>query len=359
MSEGLSSTPEGAIETLNKKQEADLAKPLTESGIIISNENTKEIDQESVGLIEKLHEFPVMLIEKAGKKSLSDIKAKAPDKDICFCDGYIEGTENWERDGAGFKRENVLVIDHHMPLEEMSRNISTTNLVINYVKKHGPVGKDVVTMISHTDCDSILSVAIMRGILKPKEEYGTSAIAADHTGEPNAIGDLLQSLEIDEQGKDLRDIEFSLRNLELLLQGKELEPRAKNLLQLRYKDREKALQIVEEKFESTDSGKTFYAEVDKKIDGGLLPAIIPSAHIIILFCPMYDKNTGEKLKEKEAKIRLGLRAPSGIDLRKIMELVDKKFGGRWDAGSNGRNGGTILDVETYAQMIDKIYGGCI
>lgn len=332
-------------------------------GDLINAQNIQtEVEGEESGkIIEKLHELPIMLIEKEGKKTFEDIQAKAPGKDICFCDGYIEGTESWERDGVGFKRENVLGIDHHMDLPEMSRNISTTNLAIKYVKKNGPVDKDSVVMITHTDCDSILSSAIMRGIIEPREEYGVAAIAADHTGEANPIGDLLQALETemreDEQGEirevEIRDIEFSLRNLELLLHGKELEPRAKAILETRYQKRENVLKLIESGMKTTESGKINYFDLDQKTDAGLFPAFMPSAHIALIFNPYKDKKDG--LRKTEAKVRLGLGAPDGTDLRRIMENVDEKWGGRWDAGSNNRNGGDVKDKEVYAQKLEQVY----
>jgi len=48
------------------------------------------------------------------------------------------------------------------------------------------------------------------------------------------------------------------------------------------------------------------------------------------------------------KIRLGQAAPAGLmlDKRKI-QVFDPNYGGRWNAGSNGRGGGTSLDPRTY------------
>lgn len=336
-----------------------------------------ETQTEELSIIEKLHQLPIILIEKEAEKTFEELQAKAPGKDICFCDGYIKNIEDgyvenrqyepvekkWQWDGIGFKRDNVLVIDHHMALEEMRRNVSTTNFAIDYVLKYGPVDKDTVVMITHTDCDSILSSAIMRGILPPNEEFGIAAVAADHTGEPNKIGDLIQALEQDEKGQDQRDMEFSFRNLEHLLRGEELEPRAKELLEQRYKNREKVLRIIEEGMQTTESGNVFFTNLEKKIDGGLFPPIIPSAALILLYCPLYDKTTGERAPGYEAKVRLGLNVPNGTDLVEIMKNVDQIWGGRWDAGSNNRGKnidgnlirGTQLNIEEYAKKLDQSY----
>jgi len=67
----------------------------------------------------------------------------------------------------------------------------------------------------------------------------------------------------------------------------------------------------------------------------------------------------------EAKVRLGVSARPGVELNRksgkdkddiaFVKAFDEKWGGRWDAGSNGRKGGTLLDVETYATKLDEAY----
>lgn len=256
---------------------------------VVSGVSKPEEDQvDKKDLVEILKEKPIMLIPKEHQFTIESVKALAPNQSILLCDAYIKGVEDAERVSTGFIKEGILSIDHHMPIEEMNRQISSTNLAIDYVREKGPVPDETVTIINHTDCDSILSSAIMRGILEPKDEFGEAAIATDHTGEPNRIGDLLQSIE------DKRDIEFSLRNLQLLLEGKPFESEAEECLQKRLRDRERARDIVEKDFTANSSGEIYYASLDKKIDSGLLPAFVPKVKIIVIFNPMVNKETKEK-----------------------------------------------------------------
>ena len=68
----------------------------------------------------------------------------------------------------------------------MYRFVSSANLAVEWVRaRHGPRPGDLV-VITHTDCDSVLSSGIVSGRLEPKPEYEAAAIAADHTGERTA-----------------------------------------------------------------------------------------------------------------------------------------------------------------------------
>jgi hypothetical protein len=186
----------------------------------------------------------------------------------------------------------------------------------------------------------------MRGIIPPDEKYGDAAVAADHTGESNPIADLLQAL------SDLRDIAFSLRNLQLLTEGQEIEPRAKELVNEREENRERAKEVAEHEIKVSESGNIYYIKLDKKIEGEMMPSLLPNARIIVLMSPLKNKGTGKI--SLETKARLGLVAPEGTILKKIMQKVDPKWNGRWNAGSNKRNGGQDinLDIDRFIQALD-------
>src|SRR3989338_4798283 len=137
---------------------------------------------------------------------------------LCICDFYLQGCENGTRDTKAIWFDNIINIDHHAPLADFEHFISSGNIAIEYVKRYGPTQLPIV--INHTDCDSVLSSAIMAGRLPPEAQYGEAVIAADHTGEENKIADLLQSL------TDLRDFEYSLKMLDNLENGRGLEAKA-------------------------------------------------------------------------------------------------------------------------------------
>jgi hypothetical protein len=52
------------------------------------------------------------------------------------------------------------------------------------------------------------------------------------------------------------------------------------------------------------------------------------------------------------KLRLGLAAPPGLTLQRLgVQAFDPRYGGRWNAGSNKRGGGTDIPPERYAQLV--------
>ena len=316
-------------------------------------EISKEFD---LNLVEKLKENPVELIEEKSKITPEELKKRFPNKKILACDFCVVGIEKGKENEGGFENFDILNIDHHTPAKRMEKMISSTNLATEYVKKHGPISKDYVTAINHTDTDSILSSAIMRGILEPKEEFSMAAIASDHTGEKNEIGDLLQALQAE------RNMEFSLRNLQLLLENKPLEQKAQELLERRLKDRDRAKEIIESgKFKK--EGKVSYAILEEKIDGGLLPALLPDAKVILLASPLKANPS-----KWEIKLRLGKNIPEGfiLDKKLLSQKLDSNYGGRWNAGSNKRSidgietrGGTDMTPEKYAKKLDELIIGAV
>jgi hypothetical protein len=285
-----------------------------------------------------LAERPITLLKESSIVTREELETLFPNKHIIACDFPVEGIEeNGEEILGGYKIGNITNIDHHALTDRMAKHISSTTLAIEYVKNNQLKQGDVV-VIHHTDCDSVLSSVIMRGILSPDSKFNDAAIAADHTGQENMIADLLQSI------SDKRDLEFSLKNLELLLDNKDLEPEAKRLLQTRYDDRIRAKKLVESG-EFKSYGDVYFVKIDERIDGELMPALIPNAAVILLAIPM--KNNSSKL---EIKVRLGFKAQKGFYIQQ-QNLPD--FGGRWNAGSTKRSGGTLLSVEDYARIVKE------
>lgn len=224
----------------------------------------------------------------------------------------------------------------------MKQFVSSTNLAIDHVNEFGVYPKDTQVVINHTDCDSILSSLILTGVLPPDKKFSDAAIAADHTGEENEITDLLMAIEHD------RDIRFSVRNLQLYLDGLKIEQRAQELLEKRIKDREKIKKLVEDGKFGFTKNDVAYVTLDKKVDGGLVPALLPDAKAIVLASKMPEGP--KRKKEWLIKVRSGLQVPKGFSLVEV-QLPD--FGDRWNAGSTKRHGGTNLNAEQYAEVVDQ------
>lgn len=310
---------------------------------------------ENSDLVEQLKEKPIEFYEKKSEVTKEELLEAFPGKKIVAVDFYIKGIEKDVENEGGFQDENFVNIDHHAPIERMIKQISSTNLAMEYVKKHGIISNDpnTIVVINHADCDSVLASAILRGILPPEEKFGEAAIAADHTGKENKIADLLQSFDAAEK----RDLEFSLRNLQLLLEGKSIEKEAQELLANRYEDRKRAERVVNDgKFHST--GQISWTKLDKKISGELLPALLPDAKIIMLASPLKSDPS-----RWEIKLRLGMKALDGLSLKTLMKNqdFDPVYGGRWNAGANNRPdpkrklpSGTTLSPEEYAKKLDEL-----
>jgi hypothetical protein len=291
---------------------------------------------------EKLKENPIYLVREKKENTLEELKEKYSGK-IAVLDLYIKDIEKrGQWDGNVLRFADIVGIDHHASIKEFSKNISSTNLAIEWVKKRGVLDKDYSIVINHTDCDSVLSSLIVRGILSPDDIFGEAAIAADHTGKENEIADLLQALE------DSRNLEFSTRNLQLLLEGKDLELEAKKLLEKININRKKAREIVE-KGEMLDLGGISYVQLSTKVESSYFPALLPDAQVVLVYCPLEKKQD-----HMEAKIRLGLAAPAGMTLDDLeINDIDPNFGYRWNAGSNRRAGGTQLNIEEYARLLNE------
>lgn len=260
--------------------------------------------------------------------------------DICACDFYVEGIESATAVVGGYQRGRILNVDHHAPTREMARRISSTNLAIQRAAQLRPSGGLVV--INHTDCDSVLSAGIMSGRLEPLPEFGSAAIAADHTGEANAIGDLLQGL------ASLRDYEGSLEHLQRLLSKGPMRPEAQLGIDHRRRKRELASEAVHSARVVVE-GPLAFGVLEQPIDSVFFPALLPTAGVILVMSPVPGVP-----HRWNANIRLGPAAPAGFTLHSLCwASVDPGYAGRWNAGSNGRAGGTNVPPAEYANRFRR------
>lgn len=265
----------------------------------------------------------IYLISKQPKNSVGEIKNLFPGKNICVCDFYLEKSENAKilPEGANIC-DDVLSIDHHAPIEAFMDFVTSTSFACRYVLAHNHLSADWFIVINHVDTDSLLSATIMSGILSPDDMYVSAAIAADHTGAESVIGDVLQSLE------DENDLELSMGIL-LKLVNKRLEVR-KNLARLK------------DTFQTR--GDVVFCEIDKKIDAGLLPSIFPDKKMVAVAWPM----TGESQGRWGIKVRLC----SSVERISLNSLGLPNTGGRWNAISTTRDGGTTLRLIDYVKLLD-------
>jgi hypothetical protein len=296
--------------------------------------NQENIDQ--IGLVEAFRTRPIAFFEEFSGITVEELEARFPgDYPIVACDFGIYGVETGEEIPGGYRSGRVLSIDHHAPTARMAHRISSTTLAIEQVR-NGGFPKDGKVVIHHTDCDSLLSALIASGFLPPEDRFNDAAIAADHSGEPNDIADLLQPLQ------RLRDIEYSLRNLDFLLRGEPVEAGAHELMLGRLAQRELVATLVEEgAFQST--GSVYYASFLDRHDSVFFPSLLPDAAVILVGSPMKDDPTKTVIK-----IRLGLKAPDGFMIN-TLGLPD--FGGRWNAGNTKRHGGTAIPIAEYAEIV--------
>ena len=258
---------------------------------------------------------------------------------IIACDFYIDGAEKGNEITGGYEIDGITNIDHHAPTSRMMRHVSSTNLAIEHMQREGPAPHNSLVIISHTDCDSVLSSAIMSGDLTPDARFGEAAIAADHTGAPDGIADVLQSLE------ERRDLYFSLRNLRKLLEGEPLDRIAQPFYAKRLRKREAAAEAIAASKIRVESSLAF-GVLEEKLDGEFFPAKLPNAAVILIMTPRSDPGRWD------AKMRLCLNAPTGAGLQNLdTARFDPAFAGRWNAGSNSRNGGTGIEPEVYARHV--------
>lgn len=310
-------------------------------------------------LVENFERNPVLFLGEKSVVSFEEVdeKRREAGADLLYvCDFAIDGIEEFEKDDYFFQREKVINIDHHSASPNYKRHISSANLAIEYIKNHPDFLADAKALTHHTDCDSVLSTALMAGIIQPEEKFGVAAIAADHTGEANDIADLLQALKDGPNGEggDKSSSEdnrskylYSLEQLQNLLTGKELDPRAKELYEKRLQERKMLQEMItsgQVKYAGNNQEVAYIETGADKFDATLLAGLLPNTKVIF---------TARQNEEGKTIIgvRMGLAMEEGSDLRDIMRGINEPFGGRWNAGSNKRKGGSDSSARQIAQKI--------
>jgi len=253
------------------------------------------------------------------------------------CDAYVASIHTFGTlTPWGWVHGDSENIDHHAPHAAFETTISSANLALQRVEAHGAVAADVPVRITHTDCDSILSAGIVSGVLPADPLFGEAAIAADHTGAAHPIADLLQAIE------NTRSLEVSFSALEAYLAGRSLPEPADRALAARLARREAAATAVRDGRFSMEAGIA-YADFDTAMEGEFFPALIAGARLIVTSGPHPDFPD-----RRQIRVRLGRGARSGDTLHALgLTAFDTAYGGRWNAGSNRRGGGTTLPAAAW------------
>ena len=154
------------------------------------------------------------------------------------------------------------------------------------------------------------------------------------------MADLLQALD------KARDIELSFDALARLEAGLPQSDVVQEKLAERRGKRLAAAEMVRSG-KVAMHGEFAVGEFAEAIDGELFAPLLPDAVIIMLSSPLT-----ENTERREVKLRLGRAAPTGLSIHALgIRAFDPAYGGRWNGGSNKREGGTSLAVEEYVARL--------
>ena len=290
--------------------------------------------------------LPIRLIENLQVHRAEDVLALTDAGEILAADFRIEGIhESGTGVPWGWQLGRLVNVDHHAPVPAMEREVSSAVLALDYATLHG-IPDDATVVISHTDCDSVLTAGILSGRLPPERRWGDAAVSADHTGAEDPFADLLQPLD------DLRDWALSLESLERLLSGEPLDPAVARLAEGRRAQRGYlAAQVAAGRF--TTEGPLAWSTFDREVDSELVAPLLPDAQVVLCIHP-HLRLPGRWI----ARTRLGRGAPPGLSLQRLgIEDFDPAWGGRWNAGNNKRGGGTAIAPARYAGLLLGRLGG--
>jgi hypothetical protein len=229
----------------------------------------------------------------------------------------------------------------------MEQEITSTMLAAQYLNEGGEVDPGGHVVIHHTDCDSMLSSAMMLGMLPPDPDLVYASVCADHTGVAHRVADLLQALDDGRGGtRTPEQYATSLRNLRAVLDGGSLEDDAVAALARRERCRAAAKALVDSgAFEIDGERLVAFAVSDGSIDSAFFPVLLPDVAVIMV---AHRRDDGRWT----VKLRLGGSRVAGLTLHTLRVTDwDPRFGGRWNAGSNGRGAGTSMDPRAYAERL--------
>lgn len=304
---------------------------------------TSDLAEIGFKLQRRIAHHNITLLPLSQKVTVADLRTHFPTGQIFACDFYVQDIEkmgNVTPYGITLPGEHIENIDHHAPIPEMCRPLSSGNLAQIRVAQKGIAAKVDHIAINHTDCDSVISAATIRGLIPIDPVFANAVLDADHYGTENPISDLLQALDPE------RNLELSLTELSKLLQGQDLSPEAEKIYQRRLRGRLETKEALKSGVAVKQLGPLTVVEITKAMRNEFMPALLPEAMVILTF------EKGATPDTRVMRLRLGKNAPAGLTLSTInMDAVDPLYGGRWNAGSNKRGGGTKLSVDEYRDRV--------
>ena len=282
--------------------------------------------------------------------SVAELDELCPgERTIHACDFYVTGAEAGQPEPGGLRLGRILNVDHHAPVAHMEAEITSTTLAARHLEAGGKADPESCVVIHHTDCDSMLSSAMLLGIVPPDPDLVNASVCADHTGAAHPVADLLQALDDGRRGTRTREQYLtSLRNLRALLDRTPLDDDAVAALDRREQRRAAAMALVDARSFHVDAEQhVAFAVSDASIDSAFFTALVPNAAVIMV-AHRRDESRWT------VKLRLGERRIAGVNLHTLRVTEwDPRFGGRWNAGSNGRGGGTSLEPPEYVERLRK------
>lgn len=291
-----------------------------------------------------LGDIGITVLPKTAHVTIAQLREKFPTGPVVVCDCYIDGIEVGTEHVWGYEKDAIINIDHHAPRPIMCRNISAGVQSSIYVEDFGVVPLEVPVVVNHTDCDSVISSAIARGIIPPHTEFQRAVVCADHTGEPSRIAEVLQALE------PAQDLGLSLQTLACLLQNQPLPPRAQAFVDQSQREAQLAIDAFMRGDYDIRDGVALL-RTGQQVESSFVVPLFPDAAIVMNTYPR--KNTGPNGEALvDVKVRLGQKIPDGVNLDTLgIKTFDPQFGGRWNAGSTSRAGGASKAPGEYLDFL--------
>src|SRR5690606_10562833 len=113
-------------------------------------------------------------IRRAPRHTLDELAHLDAPGQLLVTDFHIDGAEAWHRVPWGLEHPGgrTVCIDHHAPIPEMQRQVTSTMLAVERVRGAGPPdpGRDVV-VVNHTDCDAVLAAGLLSGRLDAEDPW--------------------------------------------------------------------------------------------------------------------------------------------------------------------------------------------